>query len=280
MAAQGRLGLKQITGLVDVPRSEMLEEIASGLPLVQESATELAAAAAALPPGHERAGAILSLHAEEESAKALMLLDLVRCPIRHSASRRRLARQVYDHLARLIYAESCGWRPVSFAELRQYVEREREQFYLDGPNDVDYVYLNDLIHQREGLLYTDHVRWEHGYEWHRAGPPWGGSATIFPYALQMVSALAAVGMFAFEALAVVDSVWDPLEMTDATQWHEIAALNRATLDRLDASGLLRENDDAVRHVLEWPMPLYPLDLRMHSTDIEVLRQIRARYDPS
>jgi hypothetical protein len=47
----------------------MFSEIAAGLPLILESAVELASAADALQADHARSKEILTLHAEEEAAK-------------------------------------------------------------------------------------------------------------------------------------------------------------------------------------------------------------------
>ncbi len=93
--------------LTNLPRQDMFSEIAAGLPLILESAVELASAADALQADHARSKEILTLHAEEEAAKAFMLLDLVRCPERLSSDRQRLGKQLTHHLSRLIYAETC-----------------------------------------------------------------------------------------------------------------------------------------------------------------------------
>jgi hypothetical protein len=296
MTSDSRLGLKQIRTLADMPRNDMVAQIAAGLPLILQSAEELADAAMALGVGNEgfmelaldpqrpgagrrRSVAILMAHAEEEAAKALMLVDLVRCPTRRQQDRQRLARQVYDHLARMIYSDSVWWKVASFAELRGYVEREREQFYLDGPNDVDFVYLNGLIYERESLLYADLVRWEHGLEWQRAGAPWGGG-TRRGRALDLARALARVGAFEPAGLEAIDQLWNPLDLRDETHWQEVAALNRATLERLNELGLLASAGDGdVRLGLEWQMPLYPLDLRMKTTNVETLTAVRDWHVP-
>jgi hypothetical protein len=280
MAPKDRLGLRQMSALPDLTRPEMLGEIAAGLPLVLNSANELAAAADALPPQHGRSKAILLLHAEEEAAKFLMLLDLVRCPRRQDENRRRLARNIYDHLARLIYAESCGLRPATFGELGRYVEQARKEFYLDGPNSVDFIYLNDLIHRREALLYADRVRWEHGYEWQKAGSPWGSEPLVFRKALETANALAEVGALRPDALPIIDAEWDRLALRDETHWQEIAALNRRTLERFETLGWLHDaTEDSVHRALEWPMPLYALDVGPKKVEIEALRGVRERYAP-
>ncbi len=82
---------RQWQQIASLPRKKMLDEIAVGLRLCLHNSNELATSANSLGEGSERAHAILRLHAEEEAAKALMLLDLVRCPMNRQAERSRLA---------------------------------------------------------------------------------------------------------------------------------------------------------------------------------------------
>jgi hypothetical protein len=52
---------------------------------------------------------------------------------------------------------ACGMRPGTLAELQEYVDNHREEFYLDGPNDVDWIFRNEVLEGREGALYVDYV---------------------------------------------------------------------------------------------------------------------------
>jgi len=293
MTGGQKIGLRQIRTLGDMRRADMLSHIVEGLPIILQSAEELIAEADRLNGGARpsflsltpqtpedrrrgRAVAILQGHAEEEAAKALMLVDLVRCPSRRQQDRQRLASLVYDHLARMIYADSAKWRPANFAELRRYIDMERQQFYLDGPNDVDYVFMNGMMYQRESLLYADLVRWEDGLTWQPAdGSPKTGRALDIARALYRTGALTRAG------LEGIDEIWDPLDLHDKTHWQDVAALNQATLERLDRLGLIAADarDRDVGMILEWQFPLYPLDLSMIQTNVQTLTAARDRFSP-
>jgi hypothetical protein len=276
-------GPRHMAELTNLPRQDMFSEIAAGLPLILESAVELASAADALQADHARSKEILTLHAEEEAAKALMLLDLVRCPERLSIDRQRLGKQLTLHLSRLIYAETCKWHPATFGELRRGVDRERKAYYLDGPSGVDYIYRNNLIQHREELLYVDRMHWEHGYEWHK---PKGPLYTEFKFlttrcfALDVVRSLHDVGAFRREALDIIDTIWDPLDLIDSTHWHELKALNKATLERFDQLNWLENAEpSSIERAFEWPMPLYLLDCSLTKTTLGELQAERDRWTP-
>ena len=69
---------RKVKALATAPNR--LELIAEGLPILLNSAEELDHAANQLPKISERARAILVGLAEEEAAKNLVLLDVIRCP--------------------------------------------------------------------------------------------------------------------------------------------------------------------------------------------------------
>ena len=81
----------------------------------------------------KREATVLRGLASEEAAKALILMDAVRC-LKHIVDRRmgKMARWFYCHLARLLYAAACQWRPSKLADLREYVDQERRTHYLEG----------------------------------------------------------------------------------------------------------------------------------------------------
>ena len=106
---------------------------------------------------HRACGIIRSL-VEEEAAKVLILLDVVRCPKGERNGRTRALNSFYSHLAKRIYAEACSWRPSNFYDLEQYIDLERREYYLDGPNDVDWIFLYDAKAERERRMYVDYVQ--------------------------------------------------------------------------------------------------------------------------
>ena len=67
--------------LLQLTQSEFLATVASGLPLIWQNASCLTEEAAKLSRiGARRGACILQGFADEEAAKALVLLDAVRCP--------------------------------------------------------------------------------------------------------------------------------------------------------------------------------------------------------
>jgi hypothetical protein len=269
---------RQTAELGRLSQTRRLDEIAQALPLILNSARELSQAAAALDEEHGRSAAVLLLHADEEAAKGLMLLDLIRCPRRKKLERQRLASQVSEHLPRLIYAEAAHWSCADWREVVGVVDHLREGFYLDGPSGVDWVYPNSLIHRRETLLYVDRFRWEGAVEWlapQAYWPPFRHSA-----ATGLLGALNGVGAFRREGLELIADSWANLDLKPDTHWQEIATRNRATLQRFDDRGWLADATQGdVRRALDWPWPLYDLDLSIRPVDLDAMVAERARYYP-
>ena len=212
-----------------------------------------------------------------------MLLDLVRCPTSLLAKRQHLGKQLANHLSRLIYAETCKWHPATFGELRRGVDRERKDYYLDGPSGVDYIYRNTLIQSREELLYADRMLWEDGYQWHKPKASYFGQIgglRLGCVALKVVRGLHAVGAFRRDALEIIDQIWGPLELFDSTHWQEIKALNMATLKRFDQLDRLHNVEPKnIDYALEWPMPLYSLDFQQIRVTNDELQAERDRWVP-
>jgi hypothetical protein len=120
------IGLKQAGLICNMPHHRRLEFIAKGLPTLFESAKSLLLAAQTLKD-FSREAEILEGHCEEECAKALILIDIIRCPPKNVASRvGPMIRWFYEHLSRLIYAEAQGWKPTNARQLQEYIDDSRE----------------------------------------------------------------------------------------------------------------------------------------------------------
>ena len=55
--------------------------------------------------------------------------------------------------------------PGSLEQLQEYIDHSRHEYYLDGPNDVDWIFRNEVIQGREGTLYVDYVANEDQHSW-------------------------------------------------------------------------------------------------------------------
>lgn len=126
------IGLSQGHWLCQMRQSARLAFIAEGLPAVLTSAQGFWRAAGQLD-GQVREAVVLARHAEEEAAKVLILMDIVRCPRRLVSARTgSMVKWFYSHLARLIYAEAAGWKPMDVAQSREYVDMNRKSHHVDG----------------------------------------------------------------------------------------------------------------------------------------------------
>jgi hypothetical protein len=149
--------------LLQLPRKERSPRISEGLGLLVEQVAVLDSDLSVLAKAERWRGLdILAAQADEEAAKALILLDFVRMdPGNQEASARQLG-YFYNHLARSIYVEMVQMRPAEFAEVRGLVDMMRLSHYLDGPNDVDWIFRNPLLAKREESLYVDYIQEEDG----------------------------------------------------------------------------------------------------------------------
>lgn len=275
-----KAAIKDLLQLSDV---RLFEEVAEGIRLIVEHAEDLESTAVRLRAINEhRAAAIVSGLAKEESAKVLVLVDLVRCPRNNQDGRSKTVRAFGNHLAKEIYADSCDWRPVNFAEFTGIVNRERRPYYLDGPNDVDWILPNYAKARRENRMYVDYVRDitvdDGEYDW--VSPPpdtlyreYGDST---PQCLVVARALHRVGMTTPEGLAAVADLWRDFEPQPQTTRQELSKWNYESLVRVSEARQDREVDaeDARTVCYHWPFPLWPLELKQlkESTKRDLRRQ--------
>jgi len=144
--------------LASLGRPALLEAVAEGMGLLVEHVGALERAAERLrseetPRGVEAITAI----ADEEAGKFLILLDVARCAYLDAAKKRDQLKRCADHIAKGIYARVADIRPADFSELVRYVDLLRRSYYLDGPNDVDWLFRNEIMAEREERLYVDYV---------------------------------------------------------------------------------------------------------------------------
>lgn len=270
-----------IKDLLQLPDELLFEEVAKGVRCVIKNAESLAASSLRLNAiGEHRSAAILHAIATEESAKVLILIDLIRCPRCNQEGKRRTVRAFARHLAKEIYAASCDWRMSSFAAFTEAVNFMRCRFYLAGPNDVDWIVPNHG--QREGMIYVDYVQdvtVEDG-DRHWMSPPHDGfySGSIGePRSLLVARALDQVGITTRDGLALVAELWRSFEPNSHTGSHELFELIQQTLIGVTTNPEHRKVDpDDARMIHEyWPFPMWSLDLkRVQEPSIAKLRRER------
>lgn len=278
--------LRAVETLVSSPDAELFSKVAEGLVAVHENASRLATGTTDVAKaGNLRAARILEVVVKEEAAKYLVLLDAVRCPRQPDSRLRQHLRKFYSHLAKGLYAEVCDWSPVDFKEVRENLEREYDAYYLDGPNDFDWIFRNWIISQREEAFYVDYVKSDSGGTWISPRRYDTDEAQLFlqhvPSVMQLVDALHEAGFSSAPALHIVAEVWRPFVVTDSTHIDELESKNRETLARVVKLGALNQvtPEQARLIITRWPFPLFDLRIEERRVTEAELRAIQEQRYP-
>lgn len=276
---QVNIGLGQATRLAQMSYQNRLEFIAEGLPVVRESARSFLAASKSLA-GHARESEVLRTFAKEEAAKALILIDILRCPRSVVASRvGAMARWFYNHLARLIYADACTWKPMHVSQLQEYVNSERRMHVVEG-DFGEYIFPNWRMFERESRLYADIASQDADTAfWSIPNRPTVDLlARVDPPACMVVEALAAVGALSAEGAQIVAEVWSRKNFCDTQTFDDSRRLTQEMLEQLIERKLVLDHasDDHVRSMYNlWQFPMYNIEFRA----IEVsMAELKAEQD--
>jgi hypothetical protein len=280
--AEPNVGLRQARRLAEMSPVKRLEFIAEGLPVILDSAAGFLRASKELTD-HKREADVLRGFAEEEAAKALILIDIIRCPPKLVSQKLpTMIRWFYDHLARLLYAKASYMRPVTTTQLQEYVDHDRRTHFLDGDYG-EYIMPNSEIFSRESRLYADIAAYEDRELFWNAPRDLDYLIPRFdPEAYLVVDALAAVGVFSKQGLAIAADVWGGLEFRSDVGVQEGDQLVRETMKRLIEKGLPREDasNDHVRMLYgSWQFPMYNIELGRIAVSIDELVSQRDRIYP-
>lgn len=276
---------RAIRDLAGFPDERLFAELSVGIPLIVQNAVSLDETARSLHQQSNHRGAeVFSGFAEEEAAKVLILIDLLRCP-ENSGKRGATAQYFYGHVAKRIYAMTC-WYPriSSFREFCDFVKNESEPYYLDGPNLVDWILWNSILAERDQSLYVDYVQdvtVEAGaFHWRT---PFPSLPTPYqtPECVKLVQALLDAGAVSPDSLAVIAGIWRAFEPTPDTTRRELRSRIAYTLNRLVEAGLSPADKPLLQTIItSWSFPLWPLEIqkpRAKQEDLlEELREERAR----
>lgn len=273
---------KAIRDLSQLNDENLFKEVSEGLELIIEHASHIETDARFLTEQKKGCGYnILKAILKEEAAKFLILLDAVRCPRVPPDNFAKQLSRFNDHLAKGIYALTYRLRPTKFAEIREIVKTECREYYLDGPNDVDWIFRNEILQRREETIYVDYIESDGDHIWlspKRYYHPDMATFTFYlsPQILEIANALWKVGCTKPEALSVVAKKWRSIQMTDDLSWQELRDFNYQTLEDLKKEKLLQEQSESVYSTIidRWLFPLYSLDIRIIKVDKSKLREIR------
>ena len=268
--------------LASLPEDQFLEQVSHGVALIGQSLESLERAGEELHKlGYVQGSEVLRRLAEEEAAKALILFDAVRCPRREESRRQITLARFRDHLAKGIYAKASSWRYFKFQEFRDYVQACRNSLHLDGPNDVDWIFRNEITASRENAMYVDYVRditEPSGDQFWSAPPQDVANASSYASsdAARLVRAITNVGASTPFGLAVLGDVWQGFDLTEATIWPEIRDQNMTALRRLTGaeSSASPVHDDVRCFVNDWIPPLWSVEMSLEPVKIEELRRQR------
>ncbi len=269
---------RAIRDLAQLPDKVVFEELSTGLDLVFKNASRLDEDAQALwDEGRSQGSEILTAICAEEAAKFLILIDAIRCPSDRLSSQ---LKRFYNHLAKGIYVECCEWRADSLGQLDSYVREELAEFYLDGPSDIDWIFRNRILSQREEQLYVDYIVTDDGQYWTEPRREELFPLRLKPRVLALIGAMHAAGFATSKALETIAVIWRPVRMNDDFPWHELSDLNTKTVDVISSLiGSPVPAEDYEQIIDLWPFPLYSLDLREIPVAKEDLRKRQRASSP-
>jgi AbiV family abortive infection protein len=273
---------KAICDLVQLSDKEFFEQISTGFEHVLKNAIRINQDALLLREQERPNGCrILSGMAEEEAAKCLILIDAVRCPRNPPDTLSNQLSRFNDHLAKGLYAEACYWRPTDFKEFRSYVDNERQEFYLDGPNDIDWIFRNRILTNREQTIYVDYVADDDGKHYWQKPDEDKFLLPERPESLSFAEAFRDAGCAAPEALRLMADFWRPIVTTPDFTWMRLCELNHRTLKMLDEKGLVLEQPQAVYSTIVelWPFPMFSIDIQKIKGNKAKLREIQKKWTP-
>ncbi len=266
--------------MANLTDKDLLREVSVGLDLVAKNVTNIESCADALQGASAGRGrSILRAVGAEEAAKYLILLDAVRCPRNRPAERAAQLKRFNRHLAKGIYAEVAEIRPADYAEVLRYIEMLRQAYYLDGPNDVDWIFRNSIEADREQALYVDYVSTDEGVAWF--DPTHLDDISRRPLVIELVLAMHRTGFGSVDGVTIVADEWREFAFEPSTGVAPLMERTKRTLDRMIQleDGHVSSGRDL--HLIWdiWTFPLWNTDLEKEQVDLEELRSRQSQWSP-
>ena len=221
---------RQLKRLAELALPDRLTAVAEGLKAIARSVEAQSEELERIHATAPRASLLLKTLAEEEAAKAFILIDYLRPPrgTPAAAVATHLGR-AYDHVARGVYAFYYETSPASFAEVMEIVDRERVSLYLDGPEGFEWIFRNAILQRREEAMYVDWVDVEGEMRWQspdlRARLEEDMPFTRPPI-VELLLHMEHGGLLTADSLDALRGVWSTTQLSAETHWMECFQANR------------------------------------------------------
>jgi len=277
--------IKDLNQLAD---SEFFQEISKGLDAIYENCFELNKTYGLLIQNNNYRGArVIKNVLIEEAAKYLILIDALRCPRKNNDKEfTRQLEKFNDHLAKGVYAELCNWSPDTYNRLCEYIESQLDQFYLDGPNGVDFIFRNSIISTREQAMYVDYAQIDDTHSWltpqqddemDNLFPPRGS----MPAVVKVVMALHDAGISKIESILSFSIFWRGIVFDGNTHYQQFKNANHEFLKILDNQGLLQgASEDTFSLIInKMPFPLYKEEMKEKKIKLSDLKEKQQNWCP-
>lgn len=267
----------QLAGLAPERRVSLVVE---GLEAIGANVVKLAAELEQCgEAGAYRAARLLYNVGREEAGKFLVLIDAYRAPDAEPATISNQFKRAGDHLSKLLYAQVADYSIASQEELLRVVSGLRDERYLDGPTDCDWIFPNELLFERENALYVDLVDTEGELQWWVPHDEWRPEPV--PRCMRLVQALLATGLVSSSGLEALPDAWtgfDPHQDSSCGEW---ARRTRHVLEAFPDHNIQDDGWSGTASFVadRWPMPMTQLDVSKRKVSVEELEAEReARHD--
>ena len=267
--------------------TDLYQEISIGLEKIYEHCIELAESAKLLAENKQyRAFKIIQAISNEEAAKYLILLDVLRCPNKKNQDKTLFKNQLKKfngHLAKGIYVKVYDCINISYEDICTFIKCQLEEFYYAGFDEgEDWKFKNEIISEREESFYVDYVQYEEGYnQWLSPKTPnvvnsdadsidlliQEAGLNINPHTpskiIKLVKALHSIGISHIESIKVFSDFWRNFELRDEMRWNDIQKANHECLVIIHQKNLLGDKttqDDWNLIINELTFPLHKIDM--------------------
>lgn len=266
---------RQFSQLASMSRTKRDPMLAEGLVAIGENVISLASDIEKCREGDAcRAASITRNVVREEAGKFLILMDIFRTPSTKQALVSVQLKRATNHLAKLIYEQIADYSIGDQAELLRAIEIHRKSLHLDGPNDVDWIFRNRLIDERERALYVDLVDSEGELLWWTPDPV---SIRSPSRAATLVSGILECGLVSEAGFRALQTAWEGFDPTANTHCGEWSARTARALALVEPS---EGRDEQGQHMASfvanrWPMPMAELqveELKIDPADLIAARE--------